>query len=408
MVDIYLSCDQSGNVTYSSKPLTAPSGGNSAKFTPNFSADNAWSIWNDMFPSLGLEKDQIKSFVPASDSDMIRGITSMAYLLAECHSLTDINLSKISTDDVVDMQNVFNQCTSLVSIDLSNFNTENVTDMGGMFNTCTSLTSLDLSMFDMSNVAHVNHMFYGDYSLTSLNLHGVNARKLETIEYMFFNCRSLTSLDLRSFDTSNVTDMTEMFSGCSSLTALWLYGFYSVAGANMTGIFDGCDSLGMLDMPFMHSTDETVSFGNVANLKIVRIGQDAKKLLHQTVYIPYDADTHNAVNYSDLGAGTYVIDPKLFYTAATMNQQANAFKALEKYASGTDFVPETDPDKDRMTATLRQIHQAANAFRNRHGLPSKGNDLSGGNDVAVSIVQLARTMMALREELSRPLKMIDN
>lgn len=52
--------------------------------------------------------------------------------------------------------------------------------------------------------------------------------------------------------------------------------------------------------------------------------------------------------------------------------------------------------KDRMTATLRQIHQAANAFRNRHGIPNKGNDLPGVNDVAVSIVQLARTMMALR------------
>lgn len=404
MVDIYLSCDQSGNVTYSSKPLTAPSGGNSAKFTPNFSADKAWNIWNDMFPSLGLKKDQIKSFVPASDSDMIRGITSMAYLLAECHGLTDIDLSKISTDDVVDMQNMFNQCISLVSIDLSNFNTENVTDMGGMFNTCTSLTSLDLSMFDMSNVAHVHQMFYGDYSLTSLNLHGVGARKLENMEYMFFSCRSLTSLDLRSFDTSNVTNMSYMFTGCSSLTALWLYGFYSVAGANMSNMFEGCDSLEMLDMPFMHSTDETVSFGDTTSLKIVRIGQDAKKLLSYFRYLPYDADTHNAVNYSDLDAGTYVIDPRLFYTAATMNQQANAFKALEKYASGTDFVPETDLDKDRMTATLRQIHQAANAFRNRHGLPSKGNDLSGGNDVAVSIVQLARTMMALREELSRPLK----
>lgn len=399
MVDIYLSCDQSGNVTYSSKPLTAPSGGNSAKFTPNFSADNPWEIWNGMFPSLGLKNDQIKSFAPASDSDMIRGITSMAYLLEKCHGLTDIDLSKISTEDVVDMQNIFNQCISLVSIDLSNFDTHNATIMGGMFNTCTSLTSLDLSMFDMSNVAYANEMFYGDYSLTSLNLHGVDARKLETTEHMFYSCRSLTSLDLGGFDTSNVADMTCMFSGCSSLTALWLYGFYSVAGANMTNMFDGCDSLEMLDMPFMHSTDETVSFGNAANLKIVRIGQDAKKLLHQHIYIPYDADTHNAVNYNDLDAGTYVMDPRLFYTAATMNQQANAFKALEKYASGTDFVPETDPDKDRMTATLRQIHQAANAFRNRHGIPSKGNDLPGGNDVAVSIVQLARTMMALRGEM---------
>ena len=47
----------------------------------------------------------------------------------ECKSLTNINLSNFNTQNVTNMNNMFEGCGSFTSINLSNFNTHNVTDM---------------------------------------------------------------------------------------------------------------------------------------------------------------------------------------------------------------------------------------------------------------------------------------
>ena len=43
---------------------------------------------------------------------------------------------------------MFSDCKSLTSIDLSKINTQNVQNMNGMFNGCKSLISIDLSKFN--------------------------------------------------------------------------------------------------------------------------------------------------------------------------------------------------------------------------------------------------------------------
>ena len=101
-------------------------------------------------------------------------------------SVADEDLAPVST------ANWFYYFTNVETIDLTKLDTRNVTNMNNMFAACTSLTTLDLSSFDTRNVANMNNMFG--------------------------SCKALTTLDLSSFDTRGVTDMSAMFVGCFKLS----------------------------------------------------------------------------------------------------------------------------------------------------------------------------------------------
>ena len=68
---------------------------------------------------------------------------------------------------------MFFNCSNLQSIDLSSFTTENVVDMSDLFHDCTSLTSINLNSFTIEYV--------------------------EKLDGMFYNCRSLVYLDIATF-----------------------------------------------------------------------------------------------------------------------------------------------------------------------------------------------------------------
>ena len=71
-------------------------------------------------------------------------------------------------------------------------NTENVTNMNSMFDRCSALTSLDLTNFNTAKVTDMN--------------------------YMFYNCSALTTIFAsNNFVTDLVTKSTDMFSGCKNL-----------------------------------------------------------------------------------------------------------------------------------------------------------------------------------------------
>ena len=85
--------------------------------------------------------------------------TNLSEMFKDCRTLTSINLSNFSTNNVTDMEYMFDGCISLNSINLSNFNTNNVTNMRGMFRCCYSLTSINLSSFNTNNVTNMCEMF---------------------------------------------------------------------------------------------------------------------------------------------------------------------------------------------------------------------------------------------------------
>ena len=136
-------------------------------------------------------------------------------MFCQCSSLTNLDLSKLKTDQVTDMSFMFYNCNKLTDIKFHDkFITSNVTDMRSMFNNCTSLTNINLSSFNTDKVTSMFSMFYNCSSLTELNLSKFNTDKVTNMNFMFAGCSELTKLDLSNFNTDKVKNMSAMFNNC--------------------------------------------------------------------------------------------------------------------------------------------------------------------------------------------------
>ena len=166
-----------------------------------------------------------------------------------CTELTTIEgIEYLNTENVTNMNGMFQNCRSLTTLDLSRFDTKNVTDMRGMFYACSALTTLDLSRFDTKKVTNISYMFYGCSALTTLDISNFNTQNVTDMSGIFWDCAALTTLDVSHFDTQNVTKMNGMFSNCSALTTLDVSNFDTKNVTNMSGMFSSCYALNTLDI----------------------------------------------------------------------------------------------------------------------------------------------------------------
>ena len=119
-------------------------------------------------------------------------ITSTAFWFSDFNNLTTITgIEKLKTDNVTDMNSMFECCSSLTSLDLSHFNTTNVTTMAHMFRDCV-VSSLDLSCFNTSNVTSMTGMFSGCSNLTTIYVgDGWTTKNITWGEFTFSNCHLL-------------------------------------------------------------------------------------------------------------------------------------------------------------------------------------------------------------------------
>ena len=189
-------------------------------------------------------------------------VTNMQEMFNACSKLTSLNLTSFNTAEVTNMSYMFKSCKVLTSLDLTSFNTEKVTDMQGMFGECWDLTSLDLSNFNTEKVTNMRQMFYNCSDLTSLNLSNFNTEKVMYMSNMFYNCNKLTSLDLSSFNTAEVTKMGNMFKSCSALTSLNLSNFNTAKVTDMNYMFYNCNALTSLDLSSFNTAEVT----NMSNM----------------------------------------------------------------------------------------------------------------------------------------------
>ena len=75
--------------------------------------------------------------------------TNISYLFASWAKLETItNTENLRTDDVDDMEHLFDGCSSLTELDLSSWKTDEVVDMKYMFSGCSMLNKLDISTWD--------------------------------------------------------------------------------------------------------------------------------------------------------------------------------------------------------------------------------------------------------------------
>ena len=218
----------------------------------------------DMAKELGLEDysikhvtfdESFKTFTPTSLSyfftynlETITGlenlntenVTNMQGMFQACSKLTELDVTHFNTTNVTNMIGMFHGCEALTTLDVTNFNTANVTDMSDMFGYCQALTSLNVTNFNTANVKSMSGMFNGCYNLSSLYVTNFNTVKVTNMNYMFQKCYKLSSLDLTKFNTANVTSMRGMFSDCKALTSLDLTYFNTENVTQMEYMFSDC------------------------------------------------------------------------------------------------------------------------------------------------------------------------
>ena len=146
-------------------------------------------------------------------------LTSTAGWFRDCSNLTTLTgLANLKTENVTEMQQMFQGCSSLTNLDLSTFNTQNVITMFNMFGGCSSLTSIDLSSFNTENVEYLGNMFRECSSLSTLDLSSFTTPKVTNIAAMFYECTNLKTIYVsHSWYTELVTEGTIMFAGCQNL-----------------------------------------------------------------------------------------------------------------------------------------------------------------------------------------------
>ena len=88
--------------------------------------------------------------------------TSCYYWFSSCKNLTDIEgIENLNTENVTNMNSMFDRCSALTSLDLTNFNTAKVSDMSYMFMGCTALTTIFVSDKFVTNlVTSSDNMFH--------------------------------------------------------------------------------------------------------------------------------------------------------------------------------------------------------------------------------------------------------
>ena len=164
----------------------------------------------------------------------------MNLMFGNCKSLKYLNLSNFKTDKVEKMNLLFQGCSSLEKLDITNFRTDNVTNMMGMFSFCSVLKKLDLSNFKTYKVSNMMGLFENCFELKRLNLSNFRTENVTNMSYMFSFCTSLELLDITNFNSVKVTNMKYMFNHCESLINFELPSKFDITKANSTGLFAFC------------------------------------------------------------------------------------------------------------------------------------------------------------------------
>ena len=88
--------------------------------------------------------------------------TSCYYWFSSCKNLTDIEgIENLNTENVTNMNSMFDRCSALTLLDLTNFNTAKVSDMSYMFMGCSALTTIFVSdKFVTDLVTSSDNMFH--------------------------------------------------------------------------------------------------------------------------------------------------------------------------------------------------------------------------------------------------------
>ena len=174
--------------------------------------------------------------------------SSSGFMFGGCAALTNIDVGKLDTSKVTDMDSMFYGCAAFTNIDVGKWDTSSVTNMASMFNGCATLTNIDVSKWDTSSVTSMDSMFYGCAALANIDVGNWNTSSVTNMASMFDDCAALTNIDVGNWNTSSVTSMYGMFYGCAALTNIDVGNWNTSSVTNMASMFYGCAALTNIDV----------------------------------------------------------------------------------------------------------------------------------------------------------------
>lgn len=172
------------------------------------------------------------------------------------NNMTEIEgMDDVSTENVTNMNKMFQTCRSMSSFPLEHFNTSKVEDMGYMFQDCTSagFTSIDLSSFSTESLFDMEGMLMGATHLSSITWGNNFKAQYVAVCGQPFKNTAIVNLDLSCWAPTALGDIENLVQGCGSLESIDISSF---AGANETIYFgmamlEGCRKL------------KSINFGNL-------------------------------------------------------------------------------------------------------------------------------------------------
>ncbi len=135
-------------------------------------------------------------------------VTSMESMFQYCSALKTVDLNGIDTSSVENMATMFWGCQELESIAWgASFDVSGVFDMAYMFADCSSLTELDLSSWNTKNVEFISSMFQNCKNLVTINVgEGWNVERVKSGLQMFEYATSLVGGEGTRYDPENVDE----------------------------------------------------------------------------------------------------------------------------------------------------------------------------------------------------------
>ena len=270
-------------------------------------------------PGWLTHKNEIKEVVFDASFACARP-TSCYYWFCGCSKLTDIEgIENLNTENVTNMNSMFDRCSALTLLDLTNFNTAKVSDMSYMFMGCSALTTIFVSdKFVTDQVTSSDNMFhmcinligaieydgsksdhtYANYENGYFSPEGgfhayAEFDGTETLTFRRGTSKPEGAYDLNegrnlpdwnnlgtnvkkvvfdaSFASARPTNCYGWFKDFTNLTTIEGFEYLNTENVtNMTGVFNGCSALTSLDLTNFNTakvTDMKLLFANCSALE---------------------------------------------------------------------------------------------------------------------------------------------
>ena len=145
--------------------------------------------------------------------------TDMSGMFDGCSKITSLDLTNFNVGNVVDMSFMFTGCSELSTLKLwTNSNTDNLLYIQYMFASLEKLESINLEKITTSKVVNMDSVFSNCKNLFgSLYLDNFHSTSLTTAKKMFENCEQLTGIFSQTFSPSLEVDTEDIFKNCRSL-----------------------------------------------------------------------------------------------------------------------------------------------------------------------------------------------